>query len=282
MALNQAGNPYKCPCCFPCDEIPLCTSAFPDCPSAYYCGPTRRENDPGWATPTYTPKCRNSWGDTGAGCVYWSPEVGNAECNCTGVWAQYCIDYPSGNKGRAWVVEFFCIDGDTQAVSAATYIAPDWQCACGDIAGQLAGSGPRFQFFITPSGCCCECGGIPTDCCDVDVPTTLTVELSGSGCADFTTTVTWDAGLSRWQGTVTICGLEMSVTVSCETGTGPGFVISVDYISPLGGTLGVTDPIAATCSPFFATQSMIPLFFQDAIETCCGGTSGSGVLTATA
>jgi len=47
------------------------------------------------ATPTYTPKCRNSWGDTGAGCVYWSPEVGNAECNCTGVWAQYCIDYPS-------------------------------------------------------------------------------------------------------------------------------------------------------------------------------------------
>lgn len=142
--------------------------------------------------------------------------------------------------------------------------------------------GPEL-FFRLPETlpCCCqEEELIVTDCCPDGIPATLTVELSGTTCADFTTTVTWN-GTTRWQGTVSICGLTMSVTVTCDTLGVPGYVISVDYIAPLGGTLAVTDPIAATCSPFEASQGSLPTFYQDLIATCCGGSSGTGTLTAT-
>lgn len=248
MALNEVGNPYKCPCCFPCDTIPLCTADFPDCPSSYYCGPTRRENDPGWATPTYTPKCKRGWGASGADCVYWSPEVGNALCNCTGVWAQYCIDYPSGYKGRAWVVEFFCIDGATQVVSAATYIASNWQCACSDIPGQLAGPGPRFQFFITPSGCCCSCAGAPD--CSCDPPSTLYADIGyGSGAE----TATLVESAPNWGGGA-LLGCIGNLTLYCSGGEW-----KLDIVDQLG--ICPTETITATggtCTPFSLDFTFTP------------------------
>lgn len=186
------------------------------------------------------------------------------------------------------VVTTWC-DGEIWKVATCCQIdGGPWICSTQDADFDCLCSNPIISFGYG-GGCCCLFEppepepGIITDCCPDGVSSALTVSLSGSGCADFTTTVTWEAARSRWEGSVSICGLLMSVTVQCETGTGPGFVISVDYISPLGGTLGVTDPIAGDCDPFLATQTPIPLFFQSLIQSCCGGaTFGWGTLTATA
>lgn len=132
------------------------------------------------------------------------------------------------------------------------------------------------------SGCtdCCEttCGD-----CDPLPPTTLTVAISGATCSDANTStnVTWVSANNRWEGTVSIAGVTLAVTVRCEVDLGTGYVISIDYISPLSGTFGVTDPITATCSPFEASQVSISLFYQDAIQTACGGTSDTATFTAT-
>ena len=80
---------------------------------------------------------------------------------------------------------------------------------------------------------------------------------------------------------MTIAGVNLAVTVRCEVDLGTGYVISIDYIAPLGGTLGVTDPIAAACDPFEASQPSIPLFYQSGISAACGTSSDTGTLSAT-
>lgn len=262
MPLNEAGNPYKCPCCWPCDTIPLCTSAFPNCPSAYYCGPTRRENNPGWATPTYTPKCKIGWNATGADCVFWSQEVSNPDCNCTGVWAQYCTDDAGGTNGRAWVVEFFCIDGVTQAVNVSTYVAQDWVCACGDVAGQLPGAGPRFQFFIEPTGCCCECGAPDCTCAP---PATLYVDVSGCWSASGVTLTSLGNGC--WSSAASPAPGLSAITLCCADGSWTLYFQSVLAECVTTPTMAAD---AGTCDPFYLT-------FPDATlsSSCCPPSGGT-------
>lgn len=204
-------------------------------------------------------------GCTGTGGENWSGDVG---------FLVYCD--PSTERedgGPPLNIKAHCFNSNTdcwvEAEGAAEVTKTECRC-----------DGPYLEVSLTDLPCCCDVELIPTDCCPDGIPSVLTVELSGTGCADFVSMVTWN-GTTRWEGTAEICGLVVSVTVTCDTLGPPGYVISVDYFAPLGGTLGVTDAISPTCDPFFAEQSSIPLFFQDSIETCCGGTSGSGTLTVT-
>lgn len=282
MPYDWRMNPYKCLACETrVQDCRCCDTGAPTLPFVVVidgCGTfagrhefdATRYRDPdtlpaGVTYPTPDP-CGVFWGTitAGDGCAAggsnWSGTIGLLSW-CDGT-----------DAAIPWHVSVWCYDTDAaEFVSQGEATVTSYECRC---------DGPRFAFTLPPLACCCDGTLIVTDCCPDGIPDTLTVELSGSGCADFVTTVTWN-GTTRWQGTVSICGLTMSVTVTCDTLGVPGYVISVDYIAPLGGTLGVTDPIAATCSPFYASQSSIPLFFQDAIATCCGSSSGSGTLTAT-
>ena len=204
-----------------------------------------------------------------APCGFFWGTVGSTSTSCGGYYAQMGIQIWC--NGTTYQIAVYCLktDGTWEFVPGAAITNVISTCF-----------GPEIAFTIPSMPCCCEDERIPTDCCPDGIPSTLTVELSGTGCADFATTVTWN-GTTRWEGTASICGLTMSVTVTCDTLGVPGYVISVDYIAPLGGTLAVSDPIAATCSPFYASQGSLPTFYQDMIATCCGGSSGTGTLTAT-
>lgn len=276
VALDDPGitNPCdthatQCVCCDPGTDEASITGNFSACSrvagevtwtGTRYKSPTALPT--GVSYPASNP-CGVFWGTIGSGgdgCtnggVNWSGSVGLMT---------YC-------DGETWAGKAYCYDTDLEEwVEQGDLTISNVECRCG---------GVYFDVTLPTLDCCCDGTLIVTDCCPDGIPDTLTVQLSGTTCADFVTTVTWN-GTTRWEGTVDICGLTMSVTVTCDTLGTPGYVISVDYIAPLGGTLAVTDPIVATCSPFEASQGSLPTFYQDAIATCCGGSSGTGTLTAT-
>jgi len=240
----------------------------------YSFGATRyRSPDPlptGVSYPAETP-CGVFWYalDTGITC----PGTGSGDSWGGGDGGTVQIGLLSWCDATTYRVEAYCYNTALETwVSQGEGTVSDYECLCNGT--------PQFQYTLPEVDCCCETELIVTDCCPDGIPDTLTVELSGTSCADFVTTVTWN-GTTRWEGTVDICGLTMSVTVTCDTVGVPGYVISVDYFAPLGGTLAVSDPIAATCSPFEASQGSLPTFYQDLIATCCGGSAGTGTLTAT-
>lgn len=193
----------KCPCCWDsqgqgCGSA-LCmpfTYVSVTCPLMNFDGfLCRNAEKPAWVEPTYPPQCKQGWDTAGdEPCIYGSGPIANDDCGCIGYWAQYCTDDENGNRGRAWVVQFWCYDGGTGTAATSSVKVLDWECQC---------VGARFAYDLTIGGCCCECEP-PVECCSDDATLTLTIDSSAlDGCVEDPQLVTLTKvdGECAWEGT---------------------------------------------------------------------------------
>lgn len=242
MALNEAGNPYRCNCCWTCGDCMPFVYISPTCPAmnfgSFLC---RSAPKPDWVVPSYTPKCKAPWDATGVDCVYGSGPIANDDCSCIGYFGAYCIDDANGTNGRSWVVEFWCTDGLGGPANVFNTIVQDWTCAC---------DGAYFEYSLTIGGCCCECG--PLDCADcTDLPQYLTFEGTSNCFGDVTVTLDNGGSGRLWTGSGTSSFSDtIAVTLdmdNCE------FKIScngeLDSVVDLTGMIAGCDPLQIDITP---------------------------------
>lgn len=271
-------NPHKCPCCFdvqqydgatrgPChaDCMPF-SASYPGCPLMSYSGSACRSTAlMSGASLSYTPKCAKDFGGSGTACVYKSPILTNAACNCSGQWAQYCIDDETGNRGRSWVVEFWCKDNNTLAVTNYNVVIQDWQCLCDGAAHGFAdGAGARFAWSLGIGGCCCnDCSGPPD--CTCTPPSTLYVDVTGCGGGwDVTgAVITYDSGSNSWITSAEPSASINAISLKCEGGTWKITIapIPADCVTVIQGAA------SGTCSP-------LSLTFSVSLDSTCYPPSG--------
>lgn len=221
------------------------------CPLMNYDGfLCRNAEKPAWVEAAYPPKCNKAWDTAGnEPCIYGSGPIANDECGCIGYWAQYCTDDETGNRGRAWVVQFWCYDGDTGTATTSHVKVLDWECRC---------VGARFEYDLTIGGCCCECGAPDCDCLP---PSPLYADVEyGAG----TETATMESvDFLTWYGT-TPAGCLGALRLFCVDGN---------------WTMGITDALgfcteelvaadSGTCDPFSLVFTFTP-------PECFGCSDGS-------
>lgn len=133
---------------------------------------------------------------------------------------------------------------------------------------------------IQNPACVCDTPVI-TSCCPGGIPSTLTVELSGTTCADFVTTVAWVAGNSRWEGFTTVCGELIGLYIQCDQSFSQGFIVDGFYAVDPGQTFLMAITTTYDCDPLLASVPSAPIYPYYGVATCCSGGYSNGALTIT-
>lgn len=216
VALDDPGinNPCsshaeQCTCCDPGTDEASIAGNFSNCgrlsgeltwTGTRYKSPTPLPS--GVSYPASAP-CGVFWGTIGSGgdgCtvdgVTWSGSVGLMT---------YC-------DGETWAGKAYCYNTNLEEwVEQGDLTISNIECRCG---------GVYFDVALPPLDCCCDGGElIVTGCCVDGIQSTVSIEFQtvdapvttlGSG------TLTYDSGTEEWTGTVTFCGSDAGVTLTCE------------------------------------------------------------------
>ncbi|MEK9810746.1 MAG: hypothetical protein VW362_09885, partial [Candidatus Nanopelagicales bacterium] len=193
-----------------------------------------------------------------------------AGCNCSWQLVQYCIDDANGNRGRSWVVEFFCKDNVSLVVSTFTVVVTDWLCLCDGAAhGYANGAGARFGWSLTIGGCCCNDCSMPD--CTCEPPFTLYVDVAG--CWTASGIVLEDVGGGCWEstGAPPLTAEINSVSLCC---TGDEWILTLNPVAAPCINFPIWAATAGTCSPFSLEWDSFTLD-----SDCCGPSGGSVTAT---
>lgn len=294
------GNLNRCPCCWEsCGSMPL-DAVVTGCDGVGGSRPCSLAN----SAPVWFAGSENLFYGTPIACrVYWSAEVTSGTDSCKSVWCQYCISNPSGNHGRAWVVQYFCYASGTGNI--VTYYAEitDWVCQC---------AGPRFSFTLNgpwklsggilvdasgdawavDGGCCCSTTEttVTVPCCENPISKSLIASFGGCLSVDVPMTFSdyyfTTFGIYYWYGTLLDpsdsskclnvrlqCDSLNNLRINADCGTS-NKLSGVCEVPPTATSFGLAaskvEDEVASCSPFSVSVTFAGVDVGLPLDARCG------------
>lgn len=153
-------------------------------------------------------------------------------------------DALTGNEDRALIATLYCKNLETGLFEERSAFGPECYECCNPQIGVISFSG--FE-------CCCDGETVEVPCCEgVQLPTTLTVEMTVPGAGAATFEIVWDADPSQWSGTYDWGCATMTYKLSCDEFFGWGYQISWDSEPPFAHSNNMS---LVSCDPLLINFS---------------------------